>query len=94
MSDIVSKAVEILAEKIGNFDGSVKFVIEDEGAIMLDGDGIRTGDEDAECTLTASSDTFEGILSGDVNPTTAFMTGELKLDGDMGQAMRLGGALS
>ena len=94
MSDIVSKAVEILAEKIGNFDGSVKFVIEDEGAIMLDGDGIRTGDEDAECTLTASSDTFEGILSGDVNPTTAFMTGKLKLDGDMGQAMRLGGALS
>ncbi|MBO6789498.1 MAG: SCP2 sterol-binding domain-containing protein [Dinoroseobacter sp.] len=94
MSDIVSKAVEILAEKIGNFDGSVKFVIEDEGAIMLDGDGIRAGDEDAECTLTASSDTFEGILSGDVNPTTAFMTGKLKLDGDMGQAMRLGGALS
>ena len=94
MSDIVSKAVEILAEKIGNFDGSAKFVIEDEGAIMLDGDGIRAGDEDAECTLTASSDTFEGILSGDVNPTTAFMTGKLKLDGDMGQAMRLGGALS
>ena len=94
MSDIVSKAVEILAEKIGNFDGSVKFVIEDEGAIMLDGDGIRAGDEDAECTLPASSDTFEGILSGDVNPTTAFMTGKLKLDGDMGQAMRLGGALS
>ena len=94
MSDIVSKAVEILAEKIGNFDGSVKFVIEDEGAIMLDGGGIRAGDEDAECTLTASSDTFEGILSGDVNPTTAFMTGKLKLDGDMGQAMRLGGALS
>lgn len=94
MSDIVSKAVEVLAEKIGNFDGSVKFVIEDEGAIMLDGDGIRAGDEDAECTLTASTETFEGILSGDVNPTTAFMTGKLKLDGDMGQAMRLGGALS
>ena len=94
MSDIVSKAVEILAEKIGNFDGSVKFVIEDEGAIMLDGDGIRAGDEDAECTLTASSDTFEGILSGNVNATTAFMTGKLKLDGDMGQAMRLGGVLS
>jgi putative sterol carrier protein len=94
MSDIVSKAVEVLAEKIGSFDGSVKFVIEEEGAIMLDSDGIRAGDEDAECTLTASSDTFEGILSGNVNATTAFMTGKLKLDGDMGQAMRLGGVLS
>ncbi len=94
MSDMIEKAVAVLAEKVGSFDGSVKFVIEDEGAIMLDDAGVRAGDEEAACTLTASSETFQGILSGDVNPTTAFMTGKLKLDGDMGQAMRLGGALS
>ena len=94
MSDIIAKAVEVLAAKVGSFDGSVKFVIEGEGAIMLDGDGIRAGDDPADCTLTASADTFQGIMSGDVNPTTAFMTGKLTLDGDMSQAMRLGGALS
>lgn len=94
MSDVVNKAVEILSEKLGSFDGSVKFVIEDEGAIMLDSSGIRAGDEAADCSLTASSETFQGILAGSVNPTSAFMTGKLKLDGDMGQAMRLGSVLS
>jgi putative sterol carrier protein len=94
MSAVIDKAVELLAAKVGEFDGSVKFVIEDEGAIMLDDAGVRAGDEEAACTLTASVETFEGIMSGDVNATSAFMTGKLKLDGDMGQAMRLGGALS
>ena len=94
MSDMIEKAVALLSEKIGTFDGSVKFVIKDEGAIMLDSDGVRAADEDAACTLTASAETFEGILSGSVNATAAFMMGKLKLDGDMGQAMRLGGALS
>lgn len=55
---------------------------------------MRASDEDTDVTLSASAETFEGILSGDINPTTAFMTGRLKLDGDMGTAMRLGSALS
>ena len=53
MSDIVNSAVDVLAGKIESFDGSAKFVIENEGAIMVDSDGVRAGDDDAECTLTA-----------------------------------------
>ncbi len=94
MSDIIQEAVTQLSAKIGTFDGSVKFVIEDEGSIMVDSDGIRAGDEAAECTMTADADTFRGILDGDVNPTSAFMTGKLSVDGDMGQAMKLGAQLS
>lgn len=94
MSTVVEKAVEALAEKMSDgFDGSIKFVIEDEGAVMIDADGVRAGDEDADCTLTASSETFQGILAGEVNPTAAFMTGKLKLDGDMSTAMKLGSVL-
>lgn len=93
MSDIINEAVTQLSSKIGTFDGSVKFVIEDEGAIMLDEAGVRAGDEPAECTMTADAETFQGILNGDVNPTAAFMSGQLKVDGDMGQAMKLGGQL-
>lgn len=93
MSDIVNEAVTRLSEKIGSFDGSVKFVIEDEGAIMVDEAGVRAEDGDAECTMTADAETFRGILSGDVNPTGAFMSGKLKVDGDMGQAMKLGAQL-
>ena len=33
-------------------------------------------------------------MSGDTNPTSAFMTGKLKVDGDMGMAMKLASALA
>ncbi len=94
MSDIITSAVEALSGKLsGGFDGVAKFVIEGEGAIMLDASGVRAADEDAEVTMTASADVFESILSGDLNATSAFMSGQLQVDGDMGAAMRLGGVL-
>ncbi|WP_209427569.1 SCP2 sterol-binding domain-containing protein [Pararhodobacter sp. SW119] len=94
MSDVIDKAVETLNAKIGgSYDGSAKFVIEDEGAIMLDSAGARAGDEDADVTLTASVETFQGMLEGDVNPTMAFMSGKLKVDGSMSEAMKLASVL-
>ncbi len=94
MSDVISEAVDQLNAKVeGGFDGNAKFVIEDEGAIMIDSDGARAGDDDAEVTLTASATTFKAILDGEQNPTTAFMTGKLKIDGNMGQAMKLASVL-
>ncbi|MEL7026464.1 MAG: SCP2 sterol-binding domain-containing protein [Pseudomonadota bacterium] len=95
MSDVIAAAVEALSGKLSDgFDGIAKFVIEDEGAIMVDGDGVRAADDDAEVTLTASADVFQSILSGDLDATSAFMSGQLSVDGDMGAAMRLGSALS
>ena len=94
MSTMIDQAVAALNAKLdGGFDGSAKFVIEDEGAIMLDQSGARAADEASEVTMTADAETFRGILDGDVNPTTAFMTGKLKVDGSMGEAMKLASAL-
>ncbi len=95
MSDVVEAAVAALSEKLsGGFDGTAKFVIEGEGAIVVDGAGVHAGDDDADVTLTADTDTFQAILSGDLDPAGAFMSGRLKIDGDMGAAMRLGSALA
>lgn len=95
MSDVVNAAVAALGAKFsGGFSGTAKFVIRDEGALMVDAAGVRAGDEEADVTLTADRETFEGILAGDVNPTAAFMQGKLAIDGDMGLAMQLGAALS
>ena len=95
MSDVINQAVTALNAKMdGGFDGLAKFVVEDEGAIMIDQNGARAGDEEAEVTLTASRETFEGILNGDENPTAAFMTGKLTIDGDMGKAMQLASVLA
>lgn len=95
MSEIITHAVKALNEKLGDgFDGTAKFQIEGEGSIMLDENGVREGDEEAEVTMIASTDTFRGILDGSVNPTMAFMSGDLKIEGSMGAAMKLGSALS
>ena len=96
MSDIVNEAVTALNAKMADagFDGTAKFDIEGEGAVMIDGSGARAADEDADVTLSADADTFRGILEGDTNPTSAFMTGKLKVDGDMGMAMKLASVLS
>ena len=94
MSAVIESAVKALGAKISSFDGSAKFVVEGEGAIMIDNAGVRAGDEPAEVTLTANRDTFEGNLNGDTNPTMAYMTGKLKIDGSQPEAMRLGAALS
>ena len=60
--------------KVDVQDGSVK-VTEDE--------------EDADVTITTSEETFEKITSGEQNATSAYMTGTLKVKGDMGAAMKL-----
>lgn len=95
MSDVINAAVEALQAKMsGGFSGTAKFVIDGEGAIIIDGDGVRASDEEADVTLTADADTFQSILEGDMDPTAAFMSGKLAVDGDMGMAMQLGSALA
>lgn len=95
MSEVVTAAVAALNEKMSDgFAGTAKFVIEGEGAVMIDNNGAHAGDEEADVTMTADVETFQGILAGEVNPTTAFMTGKLAVDGDMGMAMQLGAVLS
>ncbi len=96
MSEVLDTAVAALNEKLSgsDFDGSAKFEIEGVGAIILDGSGARVSDDAADVTLKADADTFQSILSGDVNPTSAFMTGKLSVDGDMGMAMKLASVLA
>ena len=95
MSALLDAAVTQLNEKMsGSFDGSAKFVIEGEGAIVIDETGVRAADDPAEVTLTADEDTFRAILDGDLNPTAAYMSGKLTVEGDLTVAMKLGSVLA
>jgi putative sterol carrier protein len=96
MSDILKQAVDILNKKLtdSDFSGLAKFVVLDKGSILIK-DGIaKVSDDPADVTLSADADTFESILTGSTDPTSAFMTGKLALDGNMGIAMQLASALS
>lgn len=96
MSDVIAEAVAQLNEKMGGegFSGTAKFDIEGEGTIIVDENGASAADADADVTLSASADVFKAILDGEQNPTAAFMTGKLSVDGDMGMAMKLSGILA
>jgi putative sterol carrier protein len=94
MSDVVNSAVKALNERLtGGLDGTAKFVIENEGTVLIDENGASAEDAPADCTLYASAETFRGMLDGDINPTAAFISGKLRIEGDMGLAMRLGSVL-
>ncbi|HET9243790.1 MAG TPA: SCP2 sterol-binding domain-containing protein, partial [Gaiella sp.] len=56
----------------------------DDGTVM-----VTEGASEADCTITASEETLTKIASGEANPTTAYMTGKLKIQGDMGAALKL-----
>ena len=50
---------------------------------------VTEGSSEADCTFSASEESFQKIVAGEQNPTTAYMTGKLKIKGDMGAAMKL-----
>jgi putative sterol carrier protein len=50
---------------------------------------VTEGGENADAVITTSEETFEKIVAGEQNPTSAYMTGKLKVKGDMGAAMKL-----
>jgi len=47
------------------------------------------GATDANVTILMSADDFKAMVNGELNATQAFMTGKLKIQGDMSLAMRL-----
>ena len=44
---------------------------------------------DADATLTLTSNNFQKMFAGQLKPTAAFMSGRLKISGNMGKAMKL-----
>ena len=79
--------------KLAGVNNSYLFDIEGEGQWLVDVKDnkltVNEGGGDADVTITTSGDTFEKIAAGEQNPTTAYMTGKLKIKGDMGAAMKL-----
>jgi putative sterol carrier protein len=81
------------ASKLAGMDNSYVFQIEGEGewhVRVADGAiAVSEGGGDADTTISTSAETFDKIVAGEQNPTTAYMTGKLKIKGDMGAAMKL-----
>ncbi|MBM2824210.1 MAG: sterol-binding domain protein [Thermoleophilia bacterium] len=77
-------AARVPADRIEGMTNTYVFVAIADGAIV-----VTEGIGDADCTFSASEESFAKIVAGEQNPTTAYMTGKLKIKGDMGAAMKL-----
>ena len=87
-ADIAAKLTEALA-KAGGTDKSVKFDFGDDGQVFASGTEATTDDNDADCTISVSKDDFIALAEGNLDPMMAFMSGKLKVAGDMSVAMGL-----
>ena len=81
-------------ERIAGMNNTYVFDIEGAGTwtVALASGSLTVTEgaaENADCTISASEESFEKIVAGEQNPTTAYMTGKLKIKGDMGAAMKL-----
>jgi putative sterol carrier protein len=81
------------ADKTAGMSNSYLFDIEGAGQWLVevkDGNvSVTEGGGEADATITTSESDFMAIVRGEQNPTTAYMTGKLKIKGDMGAAMKL-----
>ena len=79
--------------KTAGMNNSYVFDIEGAGKWKVDvKDGtvaVTEGAEEGDVTITTSEETFAKITNGEQNATSAYMTGKLKVKGDMGAAMKL-----
>jgi putative sterol carrier protein len=80
-----SKTAGMTNSDLFDIEGAGKWTVRVEDGKV----SVSEGGEDADAVITTSDETFEKIISGDQNPTSAYMTGKLKVKGDMGAAMKL-----
>ena len=74
----------------------VKIDFGDEGVVMLDGNAqsVSEDDGDADTTIKVAWTDWEDMASGKLDGMTAFMSGKLRVEGDMSNAMQLQGVLA
>jgi putative sterol carrier protein len=80
-----SKTAGMTNSYVFDIDGAGMWKVDvDDGKVT-----VTEGGGDADATISASEETFQKIAAGEQNATTAYMTGKLKIKGDMGAAMKL-----
>jgi putative sterol carrier protein len=97
-SDQVNQIITQMSSAIGGnsgLGGTLKFDFGEPGSVYIDGKSTPNTVADgagksADCTISVSLETFEKMVKGELDGTSAFMQGKLRVAGDMGLAMKLG----
>jgi len=87
-------------EEAKGLTGRVQFSLSGEGGgdwgVVLDDGKVSVSQgamAEPQLTIKTSTEVAEKLLSGNLDPMMAFMTGKIKISGDMGLGMKLMGLL-
>ena len=88
------------SEEIKDLNGRIQFSLSGEGGgewgVVLDGGKISVSQgalAQPQLTVKTSTANADKLLSGTLNPMMAYMTGKIKISGDMALGMKLIGLL-
>lgn len=92
--DRASAMIETHKDQASTVGARYKFVLKGEGACtfvldLTDTPGVSEGDSEADCTIRVASVDFVRMAEGEVDSRDLFFGGKLKVDGDMGLALKL-----
>ncbi len=91
IDEIVANLTQKLSA-VKPFGKKIKFVL-DGTNVYLDGTAtpptVSLSDDPADATISASLEVFDKLMNKQMNPQMAFMSGKVKLQGDMMAAMAL-----
>jgi putative sterol carrier protein len=87
---------ETLRTKVGESSGlnaTLKFDCGDAGVAYIDGrsfpNSVSNENQEADCTIAITVENLAALLTGELEPTTGFMTGAFRVAGDMSVALKL-----
>ncbi len=92
MAEITERLIFLL-DGVEGFSAAVLFDCGDEGVVLINGKGgtisIGTTRAPADCQIAMSAKTFQRILDGEQDETSAFMQGEMLITGEIGLATQV-----
>ncbi len=89
LEELTSKIAALTAVR-GGVDSSIKFITFSGDKIFIAEDGsVSNSDAEADCTIDIDASDLAALVSGDLNPMTAFMSGKLRVSGSTSAAAKL-----
>jgi putative sterol carrier protein len=86
-------AADANPSRASDLDASYRFEVDGAGTWRVD---VRKGqvavdesDAPADCVVKTDEETFLEVIRQEQNPMGAYMTGKIRVEGDMGLALRL-----
>ena len=88
LEEITARLSKAVADRPAN-GKTVTIDLKGDGYVHIAGQAVTNDNAPADCTIIVSKDDLEAMTKGELDPTGAFMTGKLKINGDMSVAMAL-----